>query len=297
MKLHRKLTMTLLFILVTVICAQAADKLSVYTVNYPLAYFAERIGSDQVEVVFPAPADVDPAYWMPDKQTIAAYQNADLILLNGANYAKWVSKVSLPRGKMVDTSRKFKSRYVYASDVTTHSHGAGGAHAHESLAFTTWLDLSLAKLQAEAVYNALARKRPGAKLSFRENYQALEAELDRMDQQIRDMVAKQPKRPLLGSHPVYDYLAAGYGLNLKSVHWEPAEEPSYMQWQELQKVLVDHKAEVMLWEGTPMAQTEATLKSMGVESIVFDPCGNRSVNGDFLEIMQRNVENLAKIYK
>ncbi len=297
MKLHRKLTLTLLFILVTVICAQAADKLSVYTVSYPLAYFAERIGSDQVKVVFPAPADVDPAYWMPDKQTIAAYQNADLILLNGANYAKWVSKVSLPRGKMVDTSRKFKSRYVYASDVTTHTHGAGGAHAHESLAFTTWLDLSLAKLQAEAVYNALARKRPGAKLSFRENYQALEAELDRMDQQIRDMVAKQPKRPLLGSHPVYDYLAAGYGLNLKSVHWEPAEEPSYMQWQELQKVLVDHKAEVMLWEGTPMAQTEATLKSMGVESIVFDPCGNRSVNGDFLEVMRRNVENLAKIYK
>jgi len=275
----------------------AGERLSVYTVNYPLAYFAERIGSDQVEVVFPAPADVDPAYWMPDKETISAYQNADLILLNGANYAKWVSKVSLPRGKMVDTSRKFKSRYVYASDVTTHTHGAGGAHAHESLAFTTWLDLSLAKLQSEAVYNALARKRPSAELSFRKNYQALEAELDRMDQQIRDMFAKQPKRSLLGSHPVYDYLAAGYGLNLQSVHWEPADEPSYMQWQELQKVLVDHKAEVMLWEGTPMAQTEATLKSMGVASIVFDPCGNRSVNGDFLEVIQRNVENLAKVYK
>ncbi len=159
----------------------AGERLSVYTVNYPLSYFAERIGSDQVEVVFPTPADVDPAYWMLDKQTIAAYQQADLVLLNGANYAKWVSKVSLPRGKMVDTSRKFKNRYVYASDVTTHTHGAGGAHAHGSLAFTTWLDLSLAKLQAEAVYNALARKRPGAELSFKKNYQSLEAELDRMD--------------------------------------------------------------------------------------------------------------------
>lgn len=31
----------------------AAQRLSVYTVNYPLAYFAERIGGDYVEVVFP----------------------------------------------------------------------------------------------------------------------------------------------------------------------------------------------------------------------------------------------------
>jgi zinc transport system substrate-binding protein len=100
----------------------------------------------------------------------------------------------------------------------------------------------------------------------------------------------------LGSHPVYDYLVAGYGLDLLSVHWEPGEEPSYTQWQSLQKVLADHKAETMLWEGPPMAQTEATLKSMNVESVVFDPCGNRPVNGDFLGVMQRNVENLAKIY-
>ncbi len=277
--------------------ALSAERLSIYTVNYPLAYFAERIGGDQVEVVFPAPADVDPAYWMPDKSTIAAYQQADLILLNGANYAKWVGKVSLPRSKVVETLRKFKDRYVFASEVTTHSHGSAGAHAHESLAFTTWLDLSLAERQSEAIYKALVRKRPVDEVKFKGNFKALADDLETVHRQIQEIVAKDPNRPLLGSHPVYDYLAAGYGLNLKSVHWEPAEEPSYMQWQELKKVLVDHKAEAMLWEGTPIAQISATLKSMGVESIVFDPCGNRPVNGDFLEVMQRNVENLAKIYK
>ncbi len=295
MSLMRLIVLGALLIVVTQ--AQAADKLSVYTVNYPLVYFAERIGGDQVEVVFPAPPDVDPAYWMPDQETITAYQQADLVLLNGANYAKWVGKVSLPSSKMVSTSRKFKNRYIYASEVTTHSHGSGGAHAHESLAFTTWLDLGLAKLQAEAVYKALARKRPGAELLFKKNYQLLEADLDGLDQQIRAVVANQSKRPLLGSHPVYDYLAAGYGLDLQSVHWEPGEEPSYAQWQELQKVLIDHKAEVMLWEGAPVAQTEATLKSMGVASIVFDPCGNRPASDDFLEVMQHNVENLAEQYE
>ena len=46
-------------------------KLSVYVVNYPLQYFAERIGGDRVQVTLPAPADVDPAYWSPDAATVA----------------------------------------------------------------------------------------------------------------------------------------------------------------------------------------------------------------------------------
>ena len=75
---------------------QDPGALCVYVVNYPLAYFAERIGGDVVRVHFPAPAEGDPAFWSPDADTIAAYQNADLLLLNGADYAKWVDRATLP---------------------------------------------------------------------------------------------------------------------------------------------------------------------------------------------------------
>ena len=46
--------------------------LSVFAVNYPLAWFAERIGGEHVRVHFPAPPDVDPAFWTPDAETVAA---------------------------------------------------------------------------------------------------------------------------------------------------------------------------------------------------------------------------------
>ena len=64
---------------VTVFTARAGAKdadapLSVYVVNYPLQYFAERIGGPDVRVVFPAPADGDPAFWKPSPEQIAAYQ-------------------------------------------------------------------------------------------------------------------------------------------------------------------------------------------------------------------------------
>jgi zinc transport system substrate-binding protein len=294
-----KLTRLLILLVFLAIATQtfAAKRLSIYTVNYPLAYFAERIGGDQVTVTFPAPEDVDPAYWMPDQQTISAYQQADLVLLNGANYAKWVGKVSMPRGRMVDTSRKFKDRYVNISEATTHTHGASGAHAHESLAFTTWLDFSLARLQAESIYIALARKRPMAEMAFKRNFQALADDLERLDTRIRAIVAKDPGRALLGSHPVYDYLKHGYGMNLRSVHWEPDQAPSMSQWNDLKQILEEHRAAVMLWEGKPLADSVARLKEKGLGSTVFSPCGNRPEDGDFLSVMQQNATNLEQAFR
>ena len=40
-------------------------QLTLYTVNYPLKYLAERVGGEIVSAVFPAPPDVDPAHWSP----------------------------------------------------------------------------------------------------------------------------------------------------------------------------------------------------------------------------------------
>ena len=80
------------------------SSLLVYTVNYPLAFFAERIGGDLVQVEFPAPPDVDPAFWSPDPEMVAAYQSADLILLNGAGYASWTDRASLASSRLVATT-------------------------------------------------------------------------------------------------------------------------------------------------------------------------------------------------
>jgi zinc transport system substrate-binding protein len=273
------------------------DKLKIFTVNYPLQFFAERIAGNHADVVFPAPADVDPAYWMPDTGTIADYQKADLIFLNGAHYAKWVDKVSLPASKIIDTSRKCKDQYIYSTEATTHSHGSEGAHAHESLAFTLWLDLNLAVQQAKAIEKALIRKKPRLKDTFENNFITLEKDLMALDRDLKEMAALKQNRPLVGSHPVYDYLAKGYALNLKSVHWEPDETPSFQQWQNLKRTLIDHPAKWMVWEAAPDKATVAKLKFMGVKSLVFDPCANAPNQGDFLMVMKQNIRNLKSAFR
>jgi zinc transport system substrate-binding protein len=156
----------------------------------------------------------------------------------------------------------------------THSHGAGGEHAHEALAFTTWLDFELAARQAEAIAAAMGRKRPGLRTIFQTNYAALAKDLSALDRDIQAIVSKHSSTPLMVSHPVYDYFAGRYGLNIRSVHWEPDEVPGDDQWVELKNILRTHPAQWMIWEGEPVSESVERLMSMGVSSIVFDPCGN-----------------------
>ena len=58
--------------------ATKSDKPTVAVVNYPLKYFAERIAGNHVNVIFPIPADIDPAFWIPEPEGVLAFQSADL---------------------------------------------------------------------------------------------------------------------------------------------------------------------------------------------------------------------------
>ncbi len=269
----------------------------VYTVNYPLAYMAERIGGDLVRVQFPAPRDVDPAFWSPGPETVTAYQTADLILLNGAGYASWTDRVSLPGSRLVATSASVADRYVVEEDAVTHSHGPAGEHAHGAIAFTTWLDPTIAVEQARAVRDALARERPQQEKAFEEGFAELERDLLDLDGRISATVATDPTRPLLASHPVYQYLTARYDLKMRSVHFEPDEPPSPAAWRELRVTLEEHPARWMLWEAEPLPETAARLRELGVESVVFSLAGNRPADGDFLSVMEANIRRLAALYR
>jgi zinc transport system substrate-binding protein len=265
-------------------------------VNYPLQYFAERIGGELAEVVFPAPSDTDPAYWSPEPETISAYQAADLILLNGAGYAKWIQRSSLPRSKQVNTSAAFQDRYIALEDTVTHSHGPTGDHAHRGFAFTTWLDPLLAITQARAIADAFSVARPQRQAVFRQRLAALEQDLRRLDQRLSTAAETIGKQPLLFSHPVYQYLIGRYGLNARSVHWEPNELPSEPMWRALTTLLEDHPARWMIWEGPPDVATRERLLELGVRSIVFDPASNAPESGDFMTVMSRNAARLETAF-
>jgi len=268
--------------------------LVVLTTNYPQAYFAERIGGDRVRVEFPAPPGIDPAYWSPSAEVVAAYQGADVIFSNGAGYEGWVAKTSLPESKLVSTSSGFEDLYLVAEEAVLHTHGPEGEHEHENVALTTWLDPMLAIEQARAIKDALTERLPGAEADLQAGFAVLEMDLTDIDGQLQAWATARAGQPMLASHPVYQYLARRYGLDLRSVHFEPDEIPTPGAWRDLADLVAEHPAKLMLWEGSPLPEIEARLREqLGIATVVFEPCANRPPAGDYLSVMRANANRIA----
>lgn len=271
-----------------------ADKPIVVSVNYPLHYFAKRIGGEFIEHKYPIPTNIDPAWWIPDDDALAIYQSADIILANGAGYAQWMNHVSLPASRVINTSLSMKERYIPLKDISTHSHGPEGEHEHTGYAFTTWLDFEMAAEQAEAIKKNIVGLFPDKKDTVEENFISLKNELLALHEYMKDIASLIGDQPFIGSHPVYQYIAQAYSINIQSVHFEPDELPTKEQWKEFDHLLAHHSAKIMLWEGEPLTEIKKILKEKGIHIVVFNPCGNKPESGDFIEIMNRNINALQQ---
>ncbi len=267
--------------------------LSIYTVNYPLAYFAERLAPEDIEVVFPAPRHVDPAFWKPTPEAIGRYQRAGLILLNGAGYARWTRYATLPKSRVVTTTDGCREGFLQTGEAMTHQHGPGGDHAHEGTAFTTWLDMRLARCQASHVADALVELLPPSKDAIGTKLEALGRDLNELDTRLRAAAKSWGDQPILASHPVYQYLADAYGLRIESVHFEPNEALTPDDIQALESIQERHRAKLMLWEAQPLPETKQLLRERGIAVVIFDPSAQPPSTGDFLTVMSGNAERFA----
>ena len=279
------------------VAATYPESTLVVTSNYPLYFFAKRIVEGvgaAPEIVFPD-IEGDPALWIPDAEQVQLLQSADAVILNGAGAESWLNLITIDRQRLVDSSANFADQLIALEDSVLHQHGPEGEHSHQGTAFTTWLDPKLAILQAQSVTNSLIEITPSGETGFRDNMANLERELMQLDSGLGEIFSQLNGRPILFSHPVYQYLQHRYGINGQSVHWEPDEEPSTPAWVALQQMFATHAATIMIWEDQPLTSTIRRLSNAGITSVTFQPLANMPDQGDYLSVMRANGQHLESI--
>ncbi len=276
---------------------KSEQKLLVYVSNYPLYYFAERIGGTQIVLRYPMKSAPDPATWTPVADSVAAMQGADLILLNGATYESWLMNVSLPDSLLVDTSTGYATRLLPSGETFTHSHGEDGAHSHEGVAWATWLDLSLAIQQAEAVKKALIKRRPQQRGYFEGRYRELAAELKTLDTDFRKLTAAQTPPSLVYAHPIFAYFQNAYALKGPSLNWEPETPLNHDMLHEIDHLKKEKGIRVMVWARSPLKASSDELAQRGIQSVVVQPLQNTPESGDFILQMQEALKALQSLFK
>lgn len=264
------------------------------TVNYALGYFAERLGGSEIDVVFPVPDGVDPSFWRPGIADISTIQNADLIVLNGAGFATWITKASLPRSRIVDTSRGFQDRFI-ATETVTHSHGSDGEHSHTGTAAFTWLDQDLAILQARAIAAALAQRGLVERDAIDARLSALTEDLRAINAAAEQLRPHAEGKVMIATHPRYQYFARAYGLDIQSLEWEAGAAPDADQLAALEARVDETGARVLLWEAQPPAEARAAIRDLGLADVVFPTLATTPEGSDYVERFRAAVDELARV--
>ncbi|KAJ56361.1 hypothetical protein ACMU_05295 [Actibacterium mucosum KCTC 23349] len=300
----RKLTMThvlkrvfaALAVVLSANAALAEDRPRVVAVNQALQYLAERLLDGAADVVFPVPEGVDPSFWRPSIADISMVQSADLILLNGAGFATWIDRVSLPRSRVVNTSKAIEGQFIVTQSIT-HSHGDGGEHSHEGVASYIWLDPTLAIAQAEAIASAITTRDLAGDGDVQARLDDLTSDMMALDATAQDALSSLQGVEMIATHPRYQYFARRYGLSVTSLEWEAGAMPTEDQRAELERLGDELNARILIWEAQPPRAAVEAANELGFQSVVFEPWAGHATHNTFFEAFSYAVSALAKAAK
>ncbi|MBT3340120.1 MAG: zinc ABC transporter solute-binding protein [Planctomycetes bacterium] len=278
------------------------DSKTVYTTFYPTTAFAEAIAGDLLEIVCPLPHDADPIFWQPSAKDILDYQNAALIITNGAGFERWLSTASLPPSRLIDTAAGFEKAFLHIEGLRSHSHGGQGEHSHEGLDGHTWLDPVLAGVQARAILEAFVVRWPEQTEIFQTRHEVLENQFEQLDRAFAALAPRMDSMQILCSHPAYQYLAKRYGWRITNFDLDPDTPLSVETLNELKSAAAPTTSTpngkcLILWESQPLLATQKELTRSGIPSVWFSPVEMRSQDDitkqrDYFELMRANLARL-----
>lgn len=267
---------------------------SVLTTFHPTEYIASRISGGLVPVECPLPEGQDPASWQPDATALERYQNAGLVVLNGASFEQWTRLASLPFSRTCDSTAGFAADFI-TFESAKHRHGSEGEHSHEGTDGHTWLDPVNSRHQTEAILLAMSRRWPEHEKVFRDNAERLLADLDRLDERLKAASQAGPVR-VIASHPAYNYIGRRYGWEVRNVD-VPPEGPIG---DEARRMLSapDSAGAFLLFESDPSPAVVAALREARVVYTTFSPgesldAASREAGMSYLTVMNDNIDRLT----
>jgi zinc transport system substrate-binding protein len=196
--------------------AGLAAPLEVFVSVLPQKTFLERVGGEHVRVTSLTRPGQSPETFEPTPRQVAALAMADLFVVTGMPFeSAWKERLlaANPRMRVLDAREGIallpaedhghQQQVIGASDPE-HVHEAGDPHV--------WTSPRLVARMSVNIRDALAELDPTHAEDYARNQTAFAAELARVDEDIRHLLADLPSRKFLVFHPAWGYFAQDYDL-------------------------------------------------------------------------------------
>jgi zinc/manganese transport system substrate-binding protein len=189
----------------TVSTAAAAPVTVVAAENF-YGDIARQIGGTQVAVtsILTNP-DQDPHEFEASPSTARAFANAAVVIVNGAGYDGWAEK-------LLSASPAAPRAVVVAALVRK----TAGDNPH------VWYDPAAMPALAEALYGLLVKLDPVHQADYARRLTTFGRSIKPLEDRIAEMRSKYSGKPVTATEPVFGYMAAALGLDMRNAGFQLA---------------------------------------------------------------------------
>ncbi len=198
------------------------------TTFYPLAYFAEQIGGEQVTVSTLIPYNSEVHSWQPSISDIAETEDSDIIIYLGAGLDHWVEDDIL--GTIHTDGKVILEASNGIELLIEEGHTVDDGHDHEDGDPHLWVSPYTGHQIAQNIYDTLVEADPENAEYYTANWEQLDEALSSLDAMYQTELAPAAGKTFFTTHSAYGYIADRYGLEQHGVIGLSADEqPSTAQ--------------------------------------------------------------------
>ncbi|KAB0268905.1 metal ABC transporter substrate-binding protein [Microvirga brassicacearum] len=189
--------------------AQSPAKLKAVATFSILGDMVANVGGERIEVATLVGPNGDAHVYSPSPADARRLGEAKVVFTNGLKLEGWINRLVKSSGT--------KAPVIEAAKAVTALKGEddhGRAHNHDDMDPHAWQNVANAKGYVAAIRDGLIAADPEGKSAYEANATAYLAKLDRLDADIKALVASIPKdrRRIITSHDAFRYFEAAYGV-------------------------------------------------------------------------------------
>lgn len=229
-------------------------KLKVTTTTGMIADLVKTVGGNHVDVIALMGTGVDPHLYKASQGDIQKLDQSDLIFYNGLHL----------EGKMTEILEKIgrKKPVIAVTDKIEPNKllelGDGLRDPH------IWFDVKLWMSATEVVRDTLVKQDPTHKADYEKQAQAYLAELQKLDQYVKEQMNSIPKeqRVLVTAHDAFSYFGRAYGVEVVGLQGiSTAAEYGLKDVQNMVNLITERKIKAVFVESSvPKRSIEAVVE-------------------------------------
>lgn len=264
-------------------------KLRVAASFYPMAEFARRVGGNKVTVTTLVKPGVEPHDYDPSAKDIATIYKANVLVYNGAGLERW-------EGKLANDLQSNNVSAVEASKgIDLKTIGGPGTPTDPHV----WMDPVLAQKQVATIRDAFIQADPKNRKAYEANAADYIAQLQALDVDFQKGLKQCAMHDIVTSHQAFGYLAAEYGLHVRSIAGlSPDNEPSPQTLAQIADFVRTNHVQYIFFEELVSPKLSQTIaQETGGKTIAFNPLEGLSVaditsGKNYITVQKDNLQSL-----